>query len=163
MAVSQSLTLTQVSQNQASNSSVVRILWKSSQTGDSWNGYTRTAKYYVSINGGAEEEYSVSYTLPKASTKTIVDVSIAVKHTSTGAGSIKVRTWMDTNISAGVVTKSASLTLTPIALKSTLAASNGTLGTAQALSVTRKNSAVTHTITYEGGTASGDEPDLVIG
>jgi hypothetical protein len=155
MAVSQSLTLTQVSQSQTSNSSVVRILWKSTQTGDSWNGYTRTAKYYVSRNGGAEEEFSVSYTLPKGTTKTILDTTITVKHTSTGAGSVKVRTWMDTNISAGVVTQSKTLTLEPIALKSTVEASNGTLGTAQELTVTRQNSSFTHTITYKCGTVSG--------
>lgn len=155
MAVSQSLTLTQMSQNQVSNSSVVRILWKSTQTGDSWNGYTRTAKYYVSRNGGAEEEFIVSYTLPKGTTKTILDTTITVKHTSTGAGSIKVRTWMDTNISAGVVTQSKTLTLDPIALKSTVEASNGTLGTAQELTVTRRNSSFSHTITYKCGTASG--------
>lgn len=120
MSVSQSLTLTEVSHNNTANTSQVRILWASTQTGDSWNGYTRTAKYYVSINGGAEKEYSVSYTLPQNATKTIVDATITVTHKSDGSGSVSVRTWMDTGISAGIVTKTQSLTLTTIPRASTI-------------------------------------------
>ena len=116
MAVSQSLTVTEVpnSANVLDNTSRVRILWRSTQTGDSWNGYTKTAKYYVSINGGAETVYSINYTLPQNSTATIVDTTITVKHKDDGTGSIKVRTWMDTSISAGVVEKSQTITLNTI-------------------------------------------------
>lgn len=131
MAVSQSLSVTEVSGsvNVADNTSKVRILWQSTQTGESWNGYTKTAKYYVSINGGAETEYSVSYTLPKNSTTTLVDTTITITHKSDGTGSVKVRTWMDTDISAGVVEKTQSLNLTTIPRASTISsASNRTLG-----------------------------------
>ena len=131
MAVSQTLSVTEVagSVNNSANTSKVRILWQSTQTGDSWNGYTRVAKYYVSINGGAEQEYSVSYTLPKGSTKTIVDTTITVSHKADGAGTVKVRTWMDTSISAGVVEKSQTINLTNIPRASTLSyISNVTLG-----------------------------------
>ena len=114
MAVNQTLTVTESSVNTASNTSKVRILWQSTQTGESWNGYTRTAKYYVSINGGAETEYSVTYTLPQNTTKTIVDRTITVTHKDDGTGTVKVRTWMDTSISAGVVQKTTTLTLTSI-------------------------------------------------
>lgn len=114
MAVSQSLTLTESDVSTLNNTSKVRILWKSKQTGESWNGYTRTAKYYVSINGEAETEYSVSYTLPQSSTATIVDKTITVTHKTNGSGTVKVRTWMDTDISAGVVEQTKSLTLTTI-------------------------------------------------
>ena len=131
MAVVQTLTVTEVagSVNTTANTSQVRILWKSTQSGDSWNGYTRTAKYYVSINGGAETEHSVSYTLPQNTTKTIVDTTLTVTHNGDGTGTVKVRTWMDTSISAGVVEKSQSLTLTTIPRASTITlASNRTLG-----------------------------------
>lgn len=114
MAVTQALSVTEVSTDAVRNTSQVRILWRSTQSGDSWNGYTRTAKYYVSINGGAETEYSVSYTLPQDSTKTIVDTTITVTHKKDGSGTVRVRTWMDTSISAGVVEKSQTLTLTTI-------------------------------------------------
>lgn len=120
MSVSQSLTLTESGVSIASNTSKVRILWKSTQSGESWNGYTRTAKYYVSINGGAEKEYSVSYTLPQNATATIVDTTLTITHKSDGTGSVKVRTWMDTGISAGVVTQEKTLNLTTIARASSI-------------------------------------------
>lgn len=111
MAVSQSLTLTVAQVDETTNSSLVRITWTSTQRGESWNGYTRTAKYYVSENGAAEREYSVNYTLPQNSTVTIVNTTIRVYHNTEGGGSVTVRTWMDTGISAGVVTLTKSLTL----------------------------------------------------
>ena len=129
MAVSQTLTLVETSFDAITNNSRVRILWQSTQTGDSWNGYTRTAKYYISINGGAETEYSVNYTLPQNSTKTIVDTTITVGHKNDGSGIVSVRTWMDTGISAGVVEKSKRLTLTTIPRASTITSANAvTLG-----------------------------------
>lgn len=122
MAVSQILSVTEVSGsvNTTDNTSRVRILWQSTQTGESWNGYTKTATYYVSINGGEETAYSVSYTLPQNSTKTIVDATITVSHKSDGTGTVRVRTWMDTGISAGVVEKSSTLTLTTIPREATI-------------------------------------------
>ena len=132
MAVTQTLSVTEVagSVNTSTNTSKVRILWQSTQTGDSWNGYTRTAKYYISINGEAEREYTVSYTLPQSTTKTILDTTITVTHKGDGTGTVKVRTWMDTSISAGVVEKTQTLTLATIPRASTItSASNTTLGT----------------------------------
>lgn len=133
MAVSQSLSVTEIpgSANTSANTSQVRILWQSTQTGNSWNGYTRTAEYYVSINGGAETKYTVSYTLPQNTTKTIVDVTITVPHRNDGSGTVSVRTWMDTSISAGVVQKTKTLTLATIPRSSTITtASAVTLGNA---------------------------------
>ena len=133
MAVTQTLTVTEIidSVNASANTSRVRILWQSTQSGDSWNGYTRTAKYYISINGGAEIEHSVSYTLPKSSTVTILDTTVTVLHKDDGSGTIKVRTWMDTSISAGVVEKTQNIILTTIPRASTItSASARTLGEA---------------------------------
>lgn len=122
MAVSQSLSVTEVagSTNAATNTSKVSIIWDSTQTGDSWNGYTKTAKYYISINGGQETEYSVSYTLPKNTTQRILSKIITVTHKDDGSGSVKVRTWMDTGISAGVVEKSKTIDLKTIPRASTI-------------------------------------------
>lgn len=122
MSVSQTLSVTEVagSVNTAGNTSKVRILWKSTQSGESWNGYTKTAKYYISINGGAETEYAITYTLPQNTTQTILDTTITVNHKGDGTGTVKVRTWMDTGISAGVVEKSQTLTLTTIPRASTI-------------------------------------------
>ena len=114
MAVYQNLTLTQSSQSVEGNYSMVRILWTSQQTGESHNLYGRTAYYYVSVNGGAEVSYAVGYYLPKGTTATILDTTIKVPHKTDGAGSVTVRTWMDTDISAGVIQQSKTLTLTTI-------------------------------------------------
>lgn len=151
MAVSQSLAVTQSSQDVSANTSKVRIVWKSTQTGESWSGYTRTAYYYVSINGGAETKYSVSYTLPKASTKTVVDKTITVNHRADGTGTVKVRTWMDTQISAGVVEKSQTLTLDtiPRATQHTLSASSADMGATVTISCPRAASGFTHDLAYK--------------
>lgn len=155
MAVSQSLTLTQSGQSVANNTTQVRILWKSTQTGNSYNEYGRTAKYYVSVNGGAETEYSVTYRLYKGQTVTIVDTTITVPHTAEGKGSVKVRTWMDTDISAGVIEQTKTLTLDDIPRASSLTAENGTLDTAQTLTINRAASTFKHRLTYKCGNASG--------
>lgn len=114
MAVSQKLTLELTYQNVNLNMSSVEFIWTSTQTGESYNDYTRTAKYYVSINGGAEIEHTVRYTLPKGKTKTIVHTGIGVSHNVEGKCHVKIRTWMDTRISAGVIEKTIELTLPDI-------------------------------------------------
>ena len=156
MAVSQSLTLTQTSQSVADNTSKVRILWTSTQTGDSWSGYTLTAYYYVSINGGSETKYSVQYTLPKQTKQTIVDTTITVQHKTDGTGSVKVRTYMATGISAGVVEKSQTLTLDtiPRATQPTLSASSADMGTVVTISCPRASSSFTHDLAYKLSSAA---------
>lgn len=155
MGVSQSLWLSETGYDIASNTSTVRIVWSSTQSGGSFNSYERTAKYWVSINGGDETEYSVSYTLPKATTISIVDTTITVNHETDGTGTVSVRTWMDTHISAGVVTKSESLTLTTIPRASDLNVSNGTLGVKQTITANKKNGGFTHTLSWKSGSYSG--------
>lgn len=150
MAVSQSLTLTQVSQSVEGNSSQVRILWTSTQSGESYNLYNRTAKYYVSINGGAEVVYSINYTLPKRTTTTILDVTITVPHNADGSGSVTVRTWMDTDISAGVVQKTQTLTLTdiPRATKPTFSTSSVAMGGIVRVTMDRAVESFVHDLYY---------------
>ena len=161
MAVSQSLSVTQVIQDVSENTSKVRIRWTSTQTGESWSGYTRTAYYYVSINGGAETKYSVSYTLPKVSTKVVVDTTITVNHRADGTGSVKVRTWMDTQISAGVVEKSQTLTLDtiPRATQHELSASSADMGAKVTISCPRAAGSFTHDLAYK---IPGDEYYIAI-
>lgn len=155
MSVTQNLTVTETSYSVVNNTSQVRIVWTSTQGGLSWNGYTRTAYYYYSINGGSEVSKSVSYTLPKNATTTIVDTTLTVAHNSDGSGTISVRTWMDTDIDIGIVQKSQTLTLTTIPRASTLSVSDGTLGTKTTPTADRKSSSFTHTLTWECGSYSG--------
>lgn len=154
MAVSQTLTVTEVegSASVATNESQVKIVWKSTQTGDSLNAYTRTAYYWISINGGAETKYSVSYTLPQNATKTILNKTITVPHKDDGTGTVSVRTEMDTRISAGVVKKSASCTLTTIARASEISsAANVTLGNKCSVRWVPKSSAFYYKMGFQIG------------
>ena len=111
MATTQLLTLTQVSQSVLNNTSRVRILWTTTQTGTSYNDYQKVGYYWVSVNGGPETMYTVYSNLPLQSTKTIVDTTIEVPHDQNGDCTVAVRTSMATGISAGTITKSASLEL----------------------------------------------------
>lgn len=142
MAVSQALTVTEVADSQSidNNTSKVRILWKSTQTNDSHNDNTRTAYYWITTPDGKETKYSVSYTLPKGTTKTILDKTITVTHKDDGSGTVIVRTWMDTRISAGEVELGPqTVTLETIPRASTItAASNVTLGNACSVKWTPK-------------------------
>ena len=97
----------------------------------------------------------MSSTLPKQSTKTILDTTLVVNHDSNGACVVSVRTSMATGLNAGTIALSENLTLDPIYQASTLTASDGTLGKAQTLSITRYDSGFTHSIRYDCGTASG--------
>ena len=154
MAVSQTLSVTEVSGsvNTSANTSKVRILWQSTQTGESWNGYTRTAKYYISINGGAETEYTATYTLPMNSTTTIVDRTISVTHKDDGTATVKVRTWMDTAISAGVVEKTSTINLSTIPRASTItSAQNRALGEACAVTWNPLSSGFTYKLNFSMG------------
>ena len=156
MSVSQTLDVSETSYSISDNTSKVRIIWKSTQSGSSYNGFTRTAYYYYSVNGGSEIGKTVSYTLPQNSTRTIVDTTLTVPHEPDGSGTIKVRTWMDTDISAGVIQKdSGTITLTTIPRKSTLSVSNGELEKAQTLKATRKSDGFTHTLTWTCGAYKG--------
>ncbi len=151
MAVSQSLTLTQTSQSVTNNTSKVRIRWTSTQTGESYNGYTKTAYYYVSINGGNEVRYSVSYTLPKSTTKTIVDTTITVQHQAAGSASVRVRTVMDTGISAGTIEQTKTLTLDtiPRATQPNVSSTSVNMGGSVTIGTPRASSSFTHDLSYK--------------
>ncbi|WP_278869911.1 DUF859 family phage minor structural protein [Leyella stercorea] len=151
MAVYQSLTLSQISQNIQDNTSQVRILWESTQTGASHNDNSRTAYYNVYINGGQATQYSVSYTLPQGTTKTIVDTTITVPHKNDGTGTITVNTWMDTRISAGVVEKSQTLTLSTIPRATTPVIAPLVMGQEGTIKLDPASNNFTHTITYNFG------------
>lgn len=151
MAVYQSLTLSQISQNIQDNTSQVRILWESTQTGASHNDNSRTAYYDVSINDGQATQYSVSYTLPQGTTETIIDTTITVPHRNDGTGTITVNTWMDTRISAGVVEKSQTLTLSTIPRATTPAIAPLVMGQKGTITLDPASNDFTHTITYNFG------------
>lgn len=153
MSVIQTLTLEHVGQSIANNTSKVRIKWTSQQTGSSYNDAPGdNAYYYITINGGTRTDHTVAFTLPQNTTKTILDTTLTVNHKADGTGSIKVETWMDTEISAGVITQTKTLTLDTIPRASAVSApSTGTLGTALAITIDRKSTSFTDKLYYKVG------------
>ena len=156
MSVNQTLTLEQIGQSITNNTSKVRIKWTSQQTGSSYNNAPGDkAYYYITINGGTETEHTVAFTLPQNTTKTILDTTLTVSHKADGTGSIKVRTWMDTEISAGVITQIKTLTLDTIPRASAVSApSTGALGTALKITIDRKSANFTDKLYYKIGSNS---------
>lgn len=150
MAVSQSLTLTEQSYSVADNTSVVRLVWTSTQTGQSYNEFTKTATY--TING---KSYNVSYTLPANKTITLVDDTWTIPHNSDGSYTVSASSWMDTGISAGIITKQATLKLTDIPRASTVSATQANIGESTTITINRASSGFTHTLTYGFGTLEG--------
>lgn len=156
MSVYQNLSLEQVGQSIVNNTSKVRIKWTSQQTGSSYNNAPGDkAYYYITINGGTRTEHTVAFTLPQNTTKTILDTTLTVNHKADGTGSIKVETWMDTEISAGVITQTKTLTLDTIPRASAVSApSTGTLGTALKITIDRKSANFTDKLYYKIGSNS---------
>lgn len=91
--------------------------------------------------------------------------SNAIAHNSYGSKTVAMSCnfKMNATLSSGsygtqtvnTLTASASLTLDRITRKSTLSAGNGTLGTAQTLTINKAADGFTHTVTYKCGTATG--------
>lgn len=153
MSVNQTLTLEQIGQSITNNTSKVRIKWTSQQTGSSYNNAPGDkAYYYITINGGTRTEHTVAFTLPQNTTKTILDTTLTVNHKADGTGSIKVETWMDTEISAGVITQTKTLELDTIPRASVVSApKTGTLGTALKITIDRKSASFTDKLYYKVG------------
>lgn len=151
MAVTQNLTLTQVSQSIANNTSKVRMVWTSTQTGSSHNDFTRTG--YWAFNGGGGE---VSYTLPANQTVTIFDQTFTVYHNADGTKTVSGSTWCNTGISAGEVSLEKNLTLTTIPRASTATINQAVIGYPSTITINRASSNFTHTLsmTYNGLTTT---------
>lgn len=155
MAVYQSLTVTQISQSVENNSSQVRILWESTQNGSSHNLVEHEANYWICVNGQPEQMHTITYTLPKQTVQTLVDVTVTVPHNDKGEAEITVRTWMNTHISAGVVELSQTLIPDTIPRASTIRATDALIGGFSRLAITKRSSAYTHSVAWQFGQAGG--------
>jgi hypothetical protein len=159
MSVFQTLTLEQVGQSIANNTSKVRVKWTSQQTGSSYNDAPGDkAYYYITLNGGTRTEHTVAFTLPQNTTKTILDTTITVNHNPDGTGSVKVDTWMNTEISAGVIEQTKTLTLDTIPRASVVSApKTGALGSALKVEIDRKSASFTDKLYYKVGSKSEEQ------
>jgi len=154
MAVSLSLAITQNSQsidNNTSNVTVkVNIKW-------TYGSFNRTDKSGYLIIDGTKYTFTSTFNENESTSgsQTIFTKTVNVPHSSDGSKTLACSASFTSGVSSGTITASASKVLTTIPRKSTLSASNGTLGTAQTLTVSRKSNSFTHTITYKCGSASG--------
>lgn len=161
MAVSISLSITQNSQNITNNTSNVTVKVTAHWTGGSYNHVVNAAgvaqaKGWVKIDG-TSYDFDSTFNDSKTQTgsKVVCTKTVNVTHASDGKKTLNCSASYSTGVASGTVTASASKVLTTIPRKSTLAASNGTLGVQQKLTVTRQATSFTHTITYKCGTATG--------
>ena len=154
MAISISISITQNSQNVANNTSNVTVAVKASWTYGSFNRNQKSG--WLKIDG-TQYSFTSSFNENESTSgsQTLFTKTVNVSHGSDGSKTLSCSASYTSGVSSGTVTASASKTLTTIPRKSTLSASNGTLGTAQTLTVTRQSSSFTHTITYKCGSASG--------
>lgn len=155
MAVYQNLSVTQLGQNGEENTSVIKILWQSTQTGPSYNAIADTGRYTVIVNGQEQVTREVTFVLPPNTTETIVSAEEVIFHNDKGEAEVTVKTWMNTHISAGIVELSQTLKLDPIPQASTVVASDGVIGGISRLAVTRKNGESSHTIAWQFGQLGG--------
>ena len=156
MAVTISLAITQNSQSVANNTSNVTVKATVSWTGGSYNA-TGECTGSITIDGTKYSFSGLKFNTGKTTSgsEVVMTKTVNVAHNADGTKTLSCSTSFVTGVSSGTISASASKTLTTISRKSTLTASNGTLGTAQTLTIDRISSSFTHTITYTCGSASG--------
>lgn len=160
MAVTISISITQNSQSIVNNTSNITAKVTAKWTGGSNNRVvnssgTPQANGWLKIDGTS---YNFASTFNDSKTtsgsKVVFTKTVNVSHNNDGTKTLACSASYNTYVSSGTVTASASKTLTTIPRKSTLSVANGTLGTAQTLTVTEQASSFTHTISAKCGTAS---------
>lgn len=144
----------------ANNQSDITCTVTLSATGSYYISSSASKNISLTING---TKYTSTCTvgISAGGSKTLMTKTVSnITHSSDGSKTISISCTLGIAVTLGgsyvsSVTASGSATLTTIARKSTLSASNGTLNKAQTLTVSRQDSTFTHTITYTCGTTSG--------
>lgn len=151
MAKTGSIGITLNSQSIANNTSTITVKGTITTSGDSYRGSHRTGTY--TVKQGSTVIYNGTFTngAPANTTTTLFSKTLVVTHDVVGkSGDISV----SYNYDDGWCTASGSAGLPTIPRKSELTVANGTLGTAQTLTVTMKSTTFTHTITATCGDQS---------
>ena len=142
------------------NQSDITVTAKLKATGSYHISSSASKTISLTING---TKYSGTCTvgISGGETKTLMTKTVAdITHGTDGSKTISISCSLDIQVTlsgsyVSNVSTSGSATLTKIARSNTLSAGDGTLGTAQTLTVTKADSSFTHTITYTCGSASG--------
>ena len=157
MAVSISIAITQNSQNIANNTSNVTATVTATWSYGS-NNRTGECTGSITIDGTKHSFSGIKFNTGQSTSgsQTIMTKTVNVTHNNDGTKTLSCSASFYTGLSSsGTQTASASKTLTTIPRKSTLTVANGTLGTAQTLTITEQSSSFKHKLKYECGSASG--------
>lgn len=148
MGATLTVNITQNSQSITNNTSNVTVNAVISWTYGSWNALGQCSGS-ITIDGTKYSFSGMSFNTGHTTSgkQTVMTKTVNVSHNSDGTKSLKFSASFNTEISAGTIGASATKTLTTIPRKSTLSVGNGTLNTAQTLTVSRKSTSFTHTIT----------------
>ena len=133
-----------------SNTSVVKW-WV--QVGRSNTGYTTTRTFSYSVNIGGNTASGSQKATVTHDPVTIGSGSFSVSHASDGTGSCSCAATVSSDSGTGY--PSLTLSLTTIPRASTATVPTFTLGQAGTITIDRKSSSFTHTITFGYGKASG--------
>lgn len=132
---------------------VKATMWKTDGYLTSSNSYTSGT---ITINGTS---YDLTGYQQFKDTVTIFERTITIAHNDDGTKSISIslscKGQANTSLSSATLSGSGTAVLDKINRKSTMSASDGTLGTPQTLTVNQSTTSFTHTIEYKCGTASG--------
>lgn len=150
--------------NSGSRTWTYTISWKMQLISTEYGAISSSASkaWSVKVGGTSYSGYN-TVGISNNTTKTLASGTTKLTHnTVTNPSSVFVFDYsfsqtFDMNFDGWVGTKSGSGTgdIAVDIIRSTLTAGNGTLGTAQSLTISRQISSLTHTITYKCGTASG--------
>lgn len=147
------ITVTQMSRDFVNNTSSVLVTVRFYRTNTGYSTYG-TGTVYCKINGTT---YSAAVKPSQKITSSginLFQMQLNIPHNPDGSKKLTCSAWIEHNV-VNSIEQSYSQTLVSIPRKSTLTVADGTLGTAQTLTITRAATSFTHTITYKCGTASG--------
>lgn len=148
------ITITQNSQSVNDNTSNVTVSVRFFRTNKGYKTWG-TGTVYCKING---ETYSSDVVPSQYITEdgiVLFTKTLNIPHNSDGSKTLTCSAWITHNAPLTSSEQAFSVVLTTIPRKSSISASDGTLGTEQALTVDRKSSSFTHTVTYVCGNAAG--------
>lgn len=153
MAVSITISIDQNSQSITNNTSNVTVTVRASWTGGSYNQLQKSG--WLKIDGTTYNfTSSFNYNKTTSGTQVLFTKTVDVKHNNDGTKTLACSASYTSGVSSGTVGASASKVLTTIPRKSTLSVGNGTLNTAQTLTVTRQSTSFTHSIKAKCGTST---------
>lgn len=155
MGATLSLTVKEVadSVNIANNTNQVSIVLKITTDYGTYN-HTGNTSGNITVDG-VQIVNLAGKKVNKNTTTTLYSGTRTITHNDDGSKSITVKASFDVNTSTRWIYATKTLDLTTIPRKSTLTVANGTLGTAQTLTITEKASTFKHKLKYTCGSASG--------